>query len=226
MAAPLLIFDCDGVLIDSEVIYLEVEIAYLQSMGVTVDRAWYVGEFMALAADLWRAKFIGLIAERTGYALTDGDFERLKSESRRRVTEEVKLVDGAEAMLADTGNRTRCVASSTRLAFLHRKLDQMNLARFFGDGVFSGDMVANGKPAPDLFLYAASQMGHAPTDCIVIEDSVNGVRGGKAAGQFVIGFTGGSHCLNGHGETLHKAGADMIVSSHGELSQWLASRSE
>lgn len=221
MASPLLIFDCDGVLIDSEAIYLDVEMAYLRELGVKVERPWYMREFMALGPAEWRIKYAGLILRETGEPLLDTGFERLKAESRRRVAEELKPVDGAEAMLESLGC-ARCVASSTQLAFLHRKLDLVDFSRFFGDGVFSGDMVEHGKPAPDLFLHAAQAMGHDDGDCIVIEDSVNGVRGGKAAGHFVIGFTGGSHCRKGHDIMLEEAGADMVLDSHDALSEWIA----
>lgn len=221
MSRPLLIFDCDGVLVDSEFIYLDVEMTFLRDLGVNVDWATYVREFMALGANEWRIKYAGLILRETGEPLLDAGFEKLKAESRRRVTAELKPVEGAEAMLKSlTG--PRCVASSTQLGFLHRKLDFVDFSRFFGNGIFSGDMVEHGKHAPDLFLHAAKAMGYGNEDCIVIEDSANGVRGGKAAGHFVIGFTGGSHCRKGHDDTLFDAGADIVLDSHEALTDWIA----
>ena len=221
MTAPLLIFDLDGVLVDSEAIYLDVELAYLRELGVSVDWATYVREFMALGPAEWRIKYAGLILRETGEPLLDAGFEKLKAESRRRVIEGLKPVEGAQAML-ERLTQPRCVASSTQMAFLHRKLDQVDFFRFFGDGIFSGDMVEHGKPAPDLFLFAAQSMGFEGRDCVVIEDSVNGVTGGKAAGHFVIGFTGGSHCRKGHGDMLLDAGADLVIDSHDELADWIA----
>jgi beta-phosphoglucomutase-like phosphatase (HAD superfamily) len=136
-------------------IYLDVEMAFLRDLGVTVDWATYVREFMALGPTDWRIKYAGLILRETGEPLLDAGFEKLKAESRRRVAEELKPVEGAEAMLKSlTG--PRCVASSTQLGFLHRKLDLVDFSRFFGNGIFSGDMVEHGKPAPDLFLHAAN----------------------------------------------------------------------
>ena len=220
MTEPLLIFDFDGVLVDSEAIYLEVEIAFLRRFGVTVDRDWYVREFMALAQDVWRERYCDLILRETGRPLADAQFDDMKAESRRLVAEGLKPVDGAQTTL-ETLALDRCVASSTRLFFLHRKLEQVGFTRFFGNGVYSGDMVENGKPAPDLFLHAAREMGREDGNCIVIEDSANGVRGGKAAGFFVIGFTGGSHCGEDHGAMLTDAGADTVVDSHERLREWL-----
>lgn len=222
MSSPLLIFDCDGVLIDSEVIYLEVELAFLRDLGISVDWATYVREFMALGPTEWRVKYAGLILRETGEPLLDEGFEKLKAESRQRVAEGLKPVEGAEAMLESLRHK-RCVASSTQLGFLHRKLDIVNFSRFFGDDVFSGDMVERGKPAPDLFLHAAQAMKQEDGNCIVVEDSVNGVMAGKAAGFHVVGFTGGSHCRKGHGGMLEDAGADLVIDSHGELTEWIAS---
>lgn len=221
MDDPLLIFDCDGVLIDSEAIYLEVEFDFLRSKDIDVERDWYVGEFMALAQDKWRAKLSDLLLEKTGAALTDDDYTALKSVSRRRVLEEVRPIAGIDTLLKAMTAR-RCVASSTQMPFLPLKLEQAGLDRFFGDGVYSGDMVENGKPAPDLFAFAADKMGYAAEACITVEDSANGVRGAKAAGQFVIGFTGGGHWTDKSGLALKQAGADHVVASHAELGDWLA----
>ena len=217
---PLLIFDCDGVLIDSEVIYLEVELAFLRSKGIDVERSWYVREFLALAQDIAWQRLIDLSLERTGRPLGDDDRKVMKTQARERVIAEVEPIAGAHDLL-DALTARRCVASSTQLPFLHRKLEKTGLARHFGDGVYSGDMVENGKPAPDLFLHAARDMGHDGA-CIVIEDSANGVRGGKAAGHFVVGFTGGSHCLDGHDALLEEAGADILLSGHADLGAWLS----
>ena len=221
MENPLLIFDCDGVLIDSEAIYHQVDLGFLRDRGIEVDRDRYIEEFMALAQPLWRQKLSDLLERETGSKLTDDDYDALKHESRKRVMTEVTAIAGIEDLL-DRMTAPRCVASSTLMRFLPLKLKHVGLDRFFGEGVYSGDMVENGKPAPDLFLYAARQMGHPADQCIVVEDSANGVRGGKAAGQFVIGFTGGGHWIDKSGAPLARAGADLVVSSHAELADWLA----
>ncbi|MEO0544429.1 MAG: HAD family phosphatase [Pseudomonadota bacterium] len=222
MDISLIIFDCDGVLIDSEAIYLQVERAFLQSKGVDIDPVWYVGEFMALAQPLWRQKLSDLLVEHTGAPLSEDDYAALKAESRSRVMNEVTPIKGVEALLASL-KVPKCVASSTQMQFLPGKLEHTGLARFFDRGVYSGDMVENGKPAPDLFLHAATQMGgHDASRCIVVEDSANGVRGGKAAGMFTIGFLGGGHAIGNHGQTLFDAGADIVLDDHAALSQWLS----
>lgn len=217
---PLVIFDCDGVLIDSEAVYIEVELDYLASRGVTVDRDWYMRRFLALAENLWRQRFSDLIEEATGQPLSDEEYADFKTLVRGKVIDAIRTIDGIEALLGRL-QAPRCVASSTISAFLPKKLERAKLARYFGDGVFSGDMVENGKPAPDLFAFAARTMGHDADNCITIEDSPNGVRGAKAAGQFVIGFTGGGHWADKSGAALREAGADDVVESHAQLGQWL-----
>lgn len=217
----LIIFDCDGVLIDSEAIYLEIERAFLAKKGVDIDHGWYVTNFMALAQPLWRAKLSDLLVEKTGHALSDDEYTALKAESRRRVMAEIKPIDGVTDLLGSITS-AMCVASSTQMAFLPGKLERTGLASYFGAHVYSGDMVENGKPAPDLFLHAARHSGgFEPESCIVVEDSVNGVIGAKAAGMKVIGFTGGSHCPPDHGDSLAAAGANVIVASHEALGRFL-----
>lgn len=218
---PLIIFDCDGVLIDSEAIYLEEEFATLASHGIFVDRGWYLGEFMALAQPLWRAKFSKLIEDEVGQPLSDTQYEEMKKRVRQRILNEVKTVDGIEDLL-DAITTNICVASTTQMKFLPGKLERTGLADYFGAAVYSGDMVENGKPAPDLFLLAAKKTGRTPDQSIVVEDSVNGVRGGKSARMFTIGFTGGSHTYDGHGQALLDAGANIVVDSHSNLHQWLS----
>ncbi len=108
----------------------------------------------------------------------------------------------------------RCGASSSSPEGLQWKLKHTNLIDLFEPNLFSTQLVENGKPAPDLFLLAADRMGVPPSECVVIEDSSNGVRAGRSAGMKTIGFTAGSHCLDDHGDTLLADGADMIVDSY------------
>ena len=90
-------------------------------------------------------------------------------------------------------------------------MQRTGIFEFFDPHVYSADLVAHGKPAPDIFLYAAEKIGAAPARCLVIEDSANGVKAGLAAGMTVCGFLGGGHCFDGHGERLIDAGAHRTV---------------
>jgi HAD superfamily hydrolase (TIGR01509 family) len=105
---------------------------------------------------------------------------------------------------------SKCVASSSARDRVRASLEVTGLARFF-DSVFCATEVPKGKPAPDLFLHAASRMGVEPRDCIVVEDSPAGITAATAAGMTAIGFVGGSHASAPLGEQLTRAGARAIV---------------
>ena len=104
-----------------------------------------------------------------------------------------------------------CVASSSTPDQISRKLDLTGLLPRFGDNLFSATMVARGKPAPDLFLFAAREMGAAPERCLVVEDSPAGIAAALAAGMTAIGFCGGSHCGPDHGVRLEACGAAAVI---------------
>ena len=118
-------------------------------------------------------------------------------------------MEGLEPLLASM-TLPKAVASSSTVRSLQRKLSLTGLASWFGDHVYSAEHVEHGKPAPDLFLHAAAKLGHAPGDCIVVEDSVLGVQAGVAAGMQVWGFTGGGHGDAGLGQRLANAGAVRV----------------
>jgi len=102
------------------------------------------------------------------------------------------------------------------------RLKTTQLWDFFAPHIYSADCVKNGKPDPDIYLYAADKLGTAPSDCLVIEDSTHGVQAGLSAGMTVWGFTGGGHCFAGHGERLSAAGAAWVAADFKGLSDRLA----
>ena len=111
----------------------------------------------------------------------------------------------------------RCVASSSTPERLRLSLEVTGLAPLFGEHVFSAVQVARGKPAPDLYLLAASTLGEPPERCIVIEDTTRGVAAGRAAGARVIGFAGGGHATPALADDLRLAGAEVVITAMGEL---------
>ena len=119
-------------------------------------------------------------------------------------------------------DRPCCVASSSEPQRIRRSLELTGLLRYFEPHLFSATMVARGKPAPDIFLHAAREMGVSPARCIVIEDSVPGVIGARAAGMKVLGFRGGGHCAPGHDENRRDAGADVVFGEMRDLSTAIA----
>jgi len=129
----------------------------------------------------------------------------------------LKPVDGAREFLENWREVPRCIASSSSPERLVLSLEVLNMTPLFEGRVFSASNVARGKPHPDIFLHAAEQLGIAPGDCIVIEDSVGGVTAGRAAGATVIGFTAAGHIQPGHDAKLREAGAGHVVASFAEL---------
>ncbi len=185
----LVIFDCDGVLVDSERLTVEVEARMLTELGWVMTPADVVSRFMgrSLASEVAEVtEWLGPQAAR--------EFERrLVPELDRVFAAELVPVDGVPELLvvlAERGTPT-CVASSGTPDGIRTKLDLTGLRGHFGDRISSAVEVEHGKPAPDLFRLAALRMGVPPEHCAVIEDSVHGVRAAVAAGMAAYGFAGG-----------------------------------
>ncbi|MGO8917328.1 MAG: HAD family hydrolase [Stellaceae bacterium] len=208
----LLIFDCDGVLVDSELIACQAVAAALAAVGPALSAASVAERFVGISnKDMYAA----LERERGAPlpASFDAEMNRLAAE---RFARELAPMPGLDAALPLLAQR-KCVASSSTPAMLARKLDWAGLTAWFDGAVFSAAEVARGKPAPDIFLQAAERMATAPARALVIEDSAPGVVAAKAAGMTVFGFSGGSHCRAGHAERLAAAGADLIFSQMSAL---------
>lgn len=215
---PLIIFDCDGVLVESEAIYLRAELEFLGQVGLTFEPNVYMSTYMGMAPDEWQTSLSRLALERLGEQLEPGFFTRLAGHVREQFEEHLVAVKGARKAILGL-KHPRCVASSSLPELLAWKLAHTALADLFDPHLFSTSLVSRGKPEPDLFLFAAQAMGFAPGDCFVVEDSCNGVTAGKRAGMTTIGFTAGSHCPANHGQALRDAGADIVIDRFEGLAQ-------
>ena len=218
-AFDLVIFDCDGVLVDSEVLACRAVAAALVAIGhaITPDE---VGErFLGMSnKDMYAA-----LERERGAPLPEALAVELHRMETLLFERDLCAMPGLEAMLADLA-LPRCVASSSTPSLLRRKLDCTRLSHWFGEAVFSSAEVARGKPAPDLFLYAASRMGVAPARAVVIEDSAPGILAANSAGMTAFGFSGGSHCRPGYAQRLADAGADLVFQEMSALPVLLAGR--
>jgi HAD superfamily hydrolase (TIGR01509 family) len=182
----LVIFDCDGVLVDSEPIAVRIDVEMLAEVGVTMTEEEVIERFVGRSPEVILAE----TEARLGRRLPEGWFERGEERIRRAYATELKPVPGiAEALEAI--DLPVCVASSSGHENLRYKLELTGLYERFAGRIFSASEVANGKPAPDLFLHAAARMGTAPADCVVVEDSRYGVQAARAAGMDVLGYAGG-----------------------------------
>lgn len=217
-APALVIFDCDGVLIDSEPISLARLTAGLNRIGVAIDvetvRARFAGTSMA--------SIMAAIEGETGVKAPEGFVAEVKADTLRAFDADLRAMPGIAAAVAGL-SLPHCVASSSDPVRLRHSLGLTGLLGAFEGRIFSSTMVAHGKPAPDLFLHAASAMGVAPHDCLVIEDSVPGVTAAAAAGMRVAGFTGGGHWSHDRtGADLVAAGAAAVFHRHDDLAAVIA----
>jgi len=203
------IFDCDGVLIDSETISHEVELEAFARLGLFVDVAAFKARIQGLTAAGWGLALEELHVAQTGRSLPAGFAESMGREITRRVLADIRPIAGAVNAVRAV-QAPKAVASSSPRAELHGKIRGLGLWEDFGGHVHSGDDVRQGKPAPDIFLLAAGRLGVSADRCVVIEDSVNGVIAGRAAGMTVWGFAGGPHCGSDHARDLAGAGAAHV----------------
>jgi HAD superfamily hydrolase (TIGR01509 family) len=201
----LIIFDCDGVLVDSELLSCNALIDCLRRHAIEIDLETAIDRFLGRGTQA--VSDYCTLLER---ALPEDFFGELRMAVHAAFTRELKPISGAAAVLRNL-RIPYCVASSSDLERVDHSLRLTGLADSVAGRVFSADMVPNGKPAPDLFLHAAASMGAAPEKTLVIEDSVSGVQAGKAAGMTVWGFVGGSHYASGdRGALLKIAGANLV----------------
>lgn len=209
-APAAVIFDCDGVLVDSEILALEVEIALLAELGLTYEVADFGRRFLGMHDHAFRDALDADCRAITGRPLPEDFLER--THERRLSACETRLTEVAGAAEAVRALKTpKAVASSSTAHFLRQKLAFGGLLELFDPHIYSADAVARGKPHPDIFLYAAEQLGSDPARCIAIEDSVNGVLSARAAGMEVWGFCGGGHIDADSVRRLSEAGARRIV---------------
>src|ERR1700724_379048 len=212
----LIIFDCDGVLVDSEVLSCRCLSEVLAGYGITLglDQALelFLGRNTAAVLEYYEGQ---LIPEKFSAELT--------ARVREAFLAALCPIEGVSSVLQGL-QIPHCVASSSDFDRVSFSLSQTGLAPHFDSRLYTAQMVERGKPAPDLFLYAAERMQADPRRTLVIEDSVSGVTAGKAAGMTVWGFVGGSHYQSRDGKAmLHQAGADRVFGRMADF--WRTDRS-
>lgn len=210
------IFDCDGVLIDSETIAHDVELEAMKRLGLLFDSHAYKARFQGLAVRDWSAALDADHRAQRGVPLPAGFIEEISAEITRRVLGDIRPIVGA-VDAARVFRGPKAIASSSPKVELHGKIRGLGLWDDFSGHVYSGDDVARGKPAPDLFLLSAERLKVEPARCIVIEDSINGAKAGIAAGMTVWGFFGGPHCLPDQRDRLTGAGATRVLGHMDEV---------
>jgi HAD superfamily hydrolase (TIGR01509 family) len=212
----LVIFDCDGVLIDSEIIFGRV----LGQCLIAADFPITMDEATVLGFGKNRVTLTAEIETRFARTLPDGFFETFRAHVDVAFAAELTAIPGIEELLAALP-APRCVASNSHLDRVRHALSITRLLPLFEPHVFSASQVERGKPAPDLFLFAARQFDAPREHCIVVEDSTVGVAAAVAAGMPVVGFCGGAHCPTDHSDGLIAAGCSRVFAGMPELAEFL-----
>ena len=208
----LVIFDCDGVLVDSEVISCRAHAETLTRHGYPITAEQVLNRFLGVSDREARQT----IESEIGRKLPD-DFElQVKHATLQFYADDLRPIPGVGEAIAAI-DLPKCVASSGTPEKIRHGLTCAGIHDLLAPNIFSATQVKHGKPAPDLFLYAAEQMQAPPERCVVIEDSIPGVTGALAAGMTVLGFHGGSHCRPGYAETLRAAGAILTFDDMRQL---------
>jgi HAD superfamily hydrolase (TIGR01509 family) len=208
----LVIFDCDGVLVDSEVISCRAHSQMLTRHGYPITADQVLDRFLGVSDREARQA----VEAELGRKLPD-DFEnQVKQATLQFYAGDLQAIAHVGDAIAAIG-LPKCVASSGTPEKIRHGLDCAGLYGLLAPHIFSATQVSRGKPAPDLFLFAAGQMRAPPERCLVIEDSLPGVTGARAAGMTVLGFHGGSHCRPGHADRLRAAGAALTFDDMRQL---------
>lgn len=206
MRPGLVIFDCDGVLVDTETLANKILAEMVTELGAPMDHREAQRRYMGRTME----KVQAMVEDLTGSKLPAEWADDVRARSLREFEKGVEPIRGIENVVAalKEAGVPYCVGSSGKYAKMRVTLGKSGLLPLFKDVLFSAEDCREGKPAPDIFLHAASGMGRKPEDCVVIEDSVAGVQAAKAAGMRVLGFTGDPEA---DGEAMFAAGAELFA---------------
>ena len=213
----LILFDCDGVLVDSEIIACRVLAAEIGTQIPNLDQAAFAAKIFGVTDH----DAVRLAEAEHGIHLPDGFADRTAAAIHREVLRCVEPVPGA-AEAVESIALPKAVVSNSPLERVGKMLDRTGLRRFFDDRLFCAEMVARPKPFPDVYLSAAETLGAEPANCIAVEDSIAGATAAVAAGMTVVGFLGGSHIQPGHGDRLRKVGVGSLCTAMGDLNAALS----
>lgn len=210
----LIIFDCDGVLVDSEIIAARVEADLLTEAGFEISAE----ELAQTYAGLTFKDILLRVEEISGLPFQATLIDRAEAAVDRRLRQEVRAVEGAREAIAQVPP-PYCICSNSTSDRIRAMLERAGIMPVFRGTIFSARDLPEGrtKPAPDVFLHAAKEFNADPARTFVIEDSVPGITGARAAGMRVIGFTGGAHSYPGHADVLTEAGAETVIRRWADL---------
>ncbi|GAC1041905.1 HAD family hydrolase [Rhizobium sp. No.120] len=210
----LIIFDCDGVLVDSEIIAAQVESKLLTDAGYPISTEEMGERFAGMT---WR-NILFEVEREASIPLSASLLDKSEKLVDLALASDVQPIPGVPLALSRLP-MPRCICSNSGFARIEMMLTKVGYFKLFAPNIFSAkDLGADRvKPKPDIFLHGAKQMNVSPTNTIVVEDSIHGVQAARAAGMRVIGFTGASHTYPSHADRLTDAGAETVVSRMTDL---------
>ena len=213
----LIVFDFDGVLVDSETMGCQIWSDVFAKYGMTVPARDIMEKYTGKTGTL----ICSLIEKEYGYHLPEGFLDEVNETTESIMAKSLKTVSGVLETMP-VFRIPVCIASGSRPKRLNMCLDVTGLRPYFPEEtVFSSHFVKHGKPAPDLFFYAAGKMNVSPENCLVVEDSSSGIIGAKAAGMRSFGFVGASHCTPERGRQLIESGAELLFDDFKKLPELL-----
>lgn len=219
----LVIFDCDGVLIDSEIVAAAAELEVYSEYGLEMEPMEFAARFAGLDSIGVKSR----MEEELGRELPDKVIEETRAKVNEKVGAEAKIIPGADTVL-DMLDQARCICSNSPSIRLKESLSRVGLYDRFRPYIFSAQDTDPPvfKPKPEIFLKAMEEFSVSPKQTVIIEDSIHGVEGGVAAGARVIGFTGATHSWHGHAQELQDAGAETSISRLADLPAMVSAFSE
>lgn len=204
-----ILFDCDGVLVDTEITAANVMVEAMKEKGADISVKYYL-------QNLSGSTFSVILNTYFGSSFKGSEKTKFINKLEQRIVNDVKAIDGVAEML-NSILLPKSIVSNSEIWQVKKEIEKTNISHFFTGHIFSSELVANPKPAPDVYNLAKGNLGLTNNEVLVVEDSITGTKAALAAGLKVIGFSGASHILPGHDQKLLDLGVTQVASSMSEL---------